>query len=81
MEGATHLPWNELGAHCELNLVDLSLLEVCFSDIYNPWEQRNCTVKSSVLAQLITVTFFLCNVKVDKMLSEREADFSHGIQQ
>lgn len=58
MEGATHLPGNELGAHCELNLVDLSLLEVCFSDTYNPWENRNCSVESSVLAQFITVTFF-----------------------
>lgn len=53
-EGATHLPWDELGAHCELNMVDLSLPEVCFSDIHNPRGYRNC----SVLAQFITATFF-----------------------
>lgn len=67
MEGATHLPGNELGAHCGLNLVDLSLLEVCFSDIHNLWEYRNDSMESSVLAQFKTfvlnclhnsVTFF-----------------------
>lgn len=57
MGGPAHLLWNELGAHCELNLVGLSLLEVCFSDTYDHREYWNCSVGGSVLAPFITVTF------------------------